>query len=195
MVARLSRILPFPSAVPLAGLFLMLLSGCVTAPQQACSIQSAKVDLATHYTLVGDKLAFGPLPRGFLAQADLYRIGVSRSRIHPCEYLKIRKELYLRRNPDAALDFTETRKFYAQDGTLIASHTEDLSSQLRASGFYSATTVLPIPRSAPAGNYLIVSRLSFRRRGERRNMPLARAEETFTIVPRSTGAPAALRWR
>ncbi len=189
MIARSPMTTPRPASALLIGLIIALLSGCVTAPQHECRIQAAnagKVDLATHYHNAPQSLAFGPLPRGVLAEATLYRIGVNSDRIHPCEYLKIHKELYLRRGDHANLQLKETREFYAQDGTMIASHTEDLSDQLRAGGSYTATTLLPIPRSAPAGNYLIVSKLAFHRPGERRSVPLARAEVTFTILPRGS---------
>lgn len=199
MTARAHMTLPFPAPVVLVSLILALLSGCATAPQHECRIEAAeagKVDLATHYHSAVRTLAFGPLPRGVLAQATLYRIGVNRDRIRPCEYLKIRKELYLRRNAHANLTFTETREFFAQDGTLVASHTEELTGQLHASGSYEATTLLPIPRTAPAGNYLIVSKLAFRRRGERFSIPLARAEASFTIVPREPGTTSTkFPWR
>lgn len=199
MIARTHRTMPRSASVSLVGLIIALLSGCATAPRHECRIQAAnagKVDLATHYQSAQRTLAFGPLPRGVLAQATLYRIDVNDARIHPCEYLKIHKELYLRRVDQADLKFKETREFYAQDGTMIASHTEDLSDQLRGSGSYAATTLLPIPRSAPAGNYLIVSKLAFRRLGERRSVPLARAEVTFTILPRGSSTwPARLKLR
>ncbi len=190
---------PRPTPILFVSLILALLSGCATAPRHECRIQAAeagKLDLSTHYHAAAQALTFGPLPRGFLAQVALYRIGVNRNQIHPCEYLKIRKELYLRRDAHTDLTFTETREFYAQDGTLIASHTEDLSGQLRRSGSYEATTILPIPRSAPPGNYLIVSKLAFHLRGERRRIPLARAEASFEIVPRQPEtASTPLHWR
>ncbi len=183
------------SAAPalLVSLILALLSGCATTPPNECQVQAAesgRIDLATHYHRASPFLAFGPLPRGMLAQATVYRVNVNRDEIRPCEYLKIHKELYLRRDPYADLTFTETREFYAQDGTLIASHSESLGQNLRASGFYTATTLLPIPPGAPAGNYLIVSKLFFHRRGYDRSVRLARAEVTFTIEPRHSGATA-----
>lgn len=187
MTARTAATLPAPTLVLIVGMILALLSGCATAPRRECQAQAAesgKMDLATHYHRASQALTFGPLPRGVLAQAALYRISVNRSRIRPCGYLRIRKELYLRRITHADLTFTETREFFAQDGTLIASRTETLGGGLPTSGFYTATTLLPIPRSAPAGNYLIVSRLAFHRRGDRRSVRLARAEVTFTIEPR-----------
>ncbi|MHB8347548.1 MAG: hypothetical protein ACYDHM_10270 [Acidiferrobacterales bacterium] len=199
MTVRTPETSPHPAPILIVSLILALLSGCATAPRHECRIEAAeagKVDLSTHYHAAARTLAFGPLPRGFLAQAALYRIGVNRNRIHPCQYLKIRKELYLRRDAHAKLTFTETREFYAQDGTLIASHTEDLAGQLHRSGSYGATTILPIPRSAPPGNYLIVSKLAFRRHGERRRIPLARAEASFTIVPRRREtASTPFHWR
>jgi len=174
-----------PALVLLAGVILVL-SGCVTTPENECRVQEANaktLDLNTHYHPAPRMLAFGPLPRGMLAEATLYRVNINETRVRPCQTITIRKELYLRRHRHADLIFKETREFYAEDGTLIASHTEDLTNQLRASGSYTALTLLPIPRTAPTGNYLIVSKLAFQRRGDRRSFLLGRAEVTFHILP------------
>ena len=78
----------------------------------------------------------------------------------------------------------EMREFYAEDGTLIATSTQDISEQVKKSGAYIATTPLPIPKSAPPGKYKIVNKLLFERRGDRRApVPIARAEGFFYIIP------------
>ncbi len=174
-----------PALVLFASAFLML-SGCVTTPQYECQINEAKaktLDLATHYVQQPRTLAFGPLPRGILAEATLYRLSIGDTKIHPCQIITIHKQLYLRRNRAADLRFKETREFFAEDGTLIATNTEDLTNQLRDSGSYSAAIPLPIPRTAPQGEYLIVSRLWLQRRGDRHSYQLGRAEAAFRILP------------
>ncbi len=176
-----------PCLVPLIAVILVL-SGCVTTPRDECQVQAAntrKLDLTTQYHLAAPTLTFGPLPRSILAEATLYRVSVNEKQVRPCQNIMIQKDLYLRRNRQVSLIFKETREFYAEDGTLIASNTEDLSNQLRGSGRYTAETPLPIPSTAPPGNYLIVSNLAFERRGERRSFLLGRTEVTFRILPRS----------
>ncbi len=175
-----------PWLVPLIAVILVL-SGCVTAPEDECQVQAAnarKLDLTTHYHLAAPTLTFGPLPRGALAEATLYRISINEKQVRPCQNIMIHKELYLRRNRQPNLIFKETREFYAEDGTLIATNTEDLSNQHRGSGLYASQTPLPIPRTAPPGNYLIVSKLALQRRGDWHNFLLGRTEVTFRILPR-----------
>lgn len=185
-MAAQQRIIAQRSALTLVAGAILLLSGCVTNPEYQCQVNEAKarnLDLTTHYAPQPRTLAFGALPRGILAEATLYRISIKDARVHPCQMITIHKELYLRRSRQADLVFKETREFYAQDGTLIASNTEDLTNQLRNGGSYIAATPLPIPRTAPEGEYLIVSKLSLQRRGDRRSYSLGRAEATFRILP------------
>ncbi|MDH4134546.1 MAG: hypothetical protein OEV31_07125, partial [Gammaproteobacteria bacterium] len=80
---------------------------------------------------------------------------------------------------------TEIREFYAEDGSMITTSSQDITDQVKHSGNYVATTPLPIPKAAPPGKYRIVSKLVFDRRGKGRSpVPIARSEGFFFIVPR-----------
>ncbi|HEX9626754.1 MAG TPA: hypothetical protein VGA00_07445 [Acidiferrobacterales bacterium] len=163
--------------------------GCAALTDYGCKLHATRVetlDQSTHYRRVSSSSQTDgrPLTRSFPAQAPIYRLTLTSEKVPPCTMLSVKKELVLARLNDRSLIFKETRAFYAEDGTLITTLVEDLSAQLVDSGTYRATFPLPIPRTAPAGKYRIVSRLTLERAGERRMLPLAQAEVRFQIVPR-----------
>lgn len=165
------------------------LSGCAGLSDYACSLQESRAqssDLATHYRYTAPPEGNGQLPKGTHVKATHYTVAFNVQRIEPCTTLSIIKEITLLRVADSNILIKETREFYAEDGTLIASLTEDLTGQLGKSGQYTAVTPLPIPRSAPAGRYLIISRLSMERKGDKRMQLLSAAEASFRIIPRRT---------
>jgi hypothetical protein len=176
-------------AVVLSGC-LFWLSGCAGLSDYACTLQESRAqasDLSTHYRYSAPPEGGGQLPRGTPVKATHYTVAFNVERIEPCTTLSIIKELTLLRGADSDILIKETREFYAEDGTLITSHSEDLTSQLGTSGHYTAVTPLPIPRAAPAGRYLIISRLTMERKGDKRTQLLSAAEASFRIIPRQPG--------
>lgn len=131
--------------------------GCAQAPERAATPYMPAKTLQAQYE---------PLPKGLLAVTRSYRLQVATPQIMPCNSLKLTKEVFLQRRPDPSVVFKEVREFYAQDGTLIARHNEDVTRQLQQSGAYSASLSLPIPAAAPPGTYRIVSKLLVERPGE-----------------------------
>jgi len=165
------------------------LSGCAGLSDYACTLQESRAqssDLATHYRYTAPPEVNGQAPKGASVKATLYTVAFNVERIEPCTTLSIIKELTLLRGADSDALIKETREFYAEDGTLITSLTEDLTSQLGKSGHYTAVTPLPIPRAAPAGRYRISSRLTLERKGDKRTQLLSAAEASFRIIPRQT---------
>lgn len=165
------------------------LSGCAGLSDYACTLQESRAqssDLATHYRYTAPPEANGQAPKGTSVKATHYTVAFNVERIEPCTTLSIIKEITLLRGADSDNLIKETREFYAEDGTLITSLTEDLTSQLGKSGHYTAVTPLPIPRTAPAGRYLIISRLTLERKGDKRTQLLSAAETSFRIIPRRT---------
>jgi hypothetical protein len=180
--------------VVLVSVSLTWLSGCAGLSDYACTLQESRAqssDLATHYRYTAPPEGNGLLPRGASVKATHYTVALNVVRIEPCTTLSIIKEVHLLRASDGDILIKETREFYAEDGTLITSLTEDITSQLNRSGVYTAVTPLPIPRSAPAGRYRIVSRLSLERSRGGRAQLLSAAEASFSILPRQTYRPAA----
>lgn len=165
------------------------LSGCAGLSDYACTLQESRAqssDLATHYRYTAPPEVNAQVPKGTSVKATHYTVAFNVERIEPCTTLSIIKEITLLRGADSDILIKETREFYAEDGTLITSLTEDLTSQLGKSGHYTAVTPLPIPRAAPAGRYLISSRLTLERKGDKRTQLLSAAEASFRIVPRQT---------
>ncbi|OGI44750.1 MAG: hypothetical protein A2150_01595 [Candidatus Muproteobacteria bacterium RBG_16_64_11] len=124
-----------------------------------------------------------PLPKGVVAQVAVYKMAFDGDKIKPCSDLSIRKEIVLQRIAQPDLVLREIREFYAQDGTLIATNAEDISTQLATSGVYQAATPLPIPRSAPPGKYRIVSRLLVETGTMKKPAQLAKVEGVFQVIP------------
>lgn len=124
------------------------------------------------------------LPTGSTVQAPTYKMQFKPRYGQPCTTLMVQKEVVLLRSADNDVFLTEIREVYAEDGTQITTHTQDISEQVRRSGTYLATTPLPIPKGAPDGKYRVVSKLLQERRAERKPaIPIARAEGVFYILP------------
>jgi len=167
-----------------------LLGGCAGMDQFSCDMhetQARGTKPVTTYTLTDPKngeTALRPLPAGSVAQVPTYKIKFRPGYTKPCTTLTLHKDVVIQRSDEANVVLNEVREFYAEDGTLIATSTQDISEQVRKSGTYSATTPLPIPKSAPPGKYKIVNKLLFERRGEHRApAQIARAEGFFYIIP------------
>lgn len=167
-----------------------LLGGCASMDQFSCDMhekQTRGSKPVTAYTLIdpkSDQTALRPLPAGSIAQVPTYKIRFMPGFTKPCTTLTLHKDVVIQRSDEANVMLNEIREFYAEDGTLIATSTQDISEQVKKSGTYTATTLLPIPKSAPPGKYKIVSKLLFERRGDRRApVPIARAEGFFYIIP------------
>ena len=123
----------------------------------------------------------------------VYRLRAAQSRVRHCTALTVRKELWIER-PDSVASLTETREFFAEDGTLIARTTDDVSAQLPRTGGYEAKLEVPVPSGAPAGRYRLVSRLvAPGLRG--RAATLAQSEIEFVVEPgqRKTAAAPGVR--
>ena len=167
-----------------------LLGGCAGVGDFSCDMhetQARGTKPVTTYTLTDPKNgenALRPLPAGNIAQVPTYKLSFKPGFTKPCTTLTLHKDVVIQRSDEAAVMLNEIREFYAEDGTLIATSTQDISEQVKKSGTYIATTPLPIPKSAPPGKYKIVSKLLYERRGDRRApVPIARAEGFFYIIP------------
>lgn len=113
------------------------------------------------------------------ARVQVYRVRASQRRAQACGSVGLRHEVVLARRGTMVL--REVREYYADDGTLIASNSEDVSEQLPASGRYTRSTTLPIPAAAPLGRYRVVSKLLVRTAGDRRFVQLGRAATSFYV--------------
>ncbi|MFQ5754536.1 MAG: hypothetical protein ACE5H7_00420 [Acidiferrobacterales bacterium] len=127
---------------------------------------------------------YAPLPKkGVYAIARLYQIAPEAATTRPCNNLAVTKRLFLQRKDDADFVFQEIIKFYADDGTLVATNIQDLSKQLPRTGYYLAANPLPIPEDAPPGRYKMVSELVLTKKGQRRSFLLASAQIEYEILP------------
>ena len=167
-----------------------LLGGCASMDQFSCDkheTQTRGIKPVTTYRLTGTKAgetAPRVLPAGSIAQVPTYKLTFKPGFTKPCTTLTLHKDVVILRSNEPNVTLNEIREFYAEDGTLIATSTQDISAQVMQSGGYIATTPLPIPRSAPPGKYKIVNKLLFERSGDRRApVPIARAEGFFYIIP------------
>ena len=167
-----------------------LLGGCASMDNFSCDMhetQARGTKPVTTYTLAvpkGGEIALRSLPAGSIAQVPTYKLAFRPGFTKPCTTLTLHKDVVIQRSDEANVMLNEIREFYAEDGTLIATSTQDISEQVKKSGAYIATTPLPIPKSAPPGKYKIVNKLLFERRGDRRAaVPIARAEGFFYIIP------------
>lgn len=181
---------PIRRFTPFVTVLTVLLGGCASMDNFSCDMheQSARgAKPITTYTPVEPKPnAAAPytLPAGSNAQVSTYKLTFRPGFTKPCASISLRKDVVIQRSDDAQVVLSEIREFYAEDGTLIATATQDVSAQVKKSGGYIAVTPLPIPKSAPPGKYKIVSKLLFERRGDRRPAVLiARAEGFFYIIP------------
>jgi hypothetical protein len=166
------------------------LAGCATLDEFSCDMHETQTrgkKPVTTYTAVEPKAgqaAPKALPAGSVAQVPTYKLSFRPGFTKPCTTLTLYKDVVILRSDDADVVLNEIREFYAEDGTLIATATQDISAQVKKSGSYVATTPLPIPRSAPPGKYKILSKLLYERRGNHRPAaPIARAEGFFYIIP------------
>ena len=173
-----------------AVMLISLLGGCAGTGQRNCDMpesQARATKPVTTYAPAGSRAgetAPRALPSGSIAQAPTYKISFRPGFTKPCTILTLHKNVVILRSDEANVILNEIREFYAEDGTLIATSTQDISEQVRKSGAYIATTPLPIPKSAPPGKYKIVNKLLFERRGDRRApVQIARAEGFFYIIP------------
>jgi len=167
-----------------------LLGGCAGMNEFSCDMhetQTRGTKPVTTYTPAATKAgetAFRALPAGSVAQVPTYKLTFKPGFTKPCSTLTLHKDVVILRSNDVNVALNEVREFYAEDGTLIATATQDISEQVKASGSYVATTPLPIPRTAPPGKYRIVNKLLYERHGDRRPAtPIARAEGFFYIIP------------
>jgi hypothetical protein len=146
-----------------------LLGGCATVPLplETCE-QFERNRRSTNYETVyayaeaesrRAATSFARAPRGELATARWYTLRTNRDAIRTCDHLYLIKDLYLQRTADGSVTLHEQREFYTAKGDLIATKREDVTSQLKSTGFYTASVPLPIPQNAPAGRYRVVSRL------------------------------------
>jgi len=170
-------------------LLLSLLAGCATTNDFGCDMHESRMREAkpvTTYQAVSPKpgqLAPRVLPAGSAPQAPTYTMTFKPGFTKPCTTVTLRKDVVILKSSDNDVTFSEIREFYAEDGTLITTSTQNITEQVKHSGIYIATTPLPIPRNAPPGKYKIVSKLQAERRGERRPIPVAKAEGFFYIIP------------
>jgi hypothetical protein len=164
-----------------------LLGGCAGMDGFSCDMHETRArgtKPITTYTLTGSRTGETALRAGSIAQVPIYKLTFKPGYTKPCTTLTLHKDVVIQRSDEATVTLNEIREFYAEDGTLIATYTQDISAQVRKSGTYVATTPLPIPKSAPPGKYKIINKLLFERRGDRRSpVPIARAEGFFYIIP------------
>lgn len=170
-------------------LCLAALAGCVTTDEFGCDMHESRTRDAkpvTTYQALPPKPGLNAprtLPAGSLPQAPVYSMRFKPGFTKPCTTVTLYKDVVILRSAANGISLNEIREFYAEDGTLITSATQNITDQVRHSGNYLATTPLPIPRNAPPGKYKIVSKLQAERRGDRRPIPVARAEGFFYIIP------------
>jgi len=173
---------------PIAALLLM--SGCAAIDKLTCDMHESStrgMKPVTTYAYIAPKAGQPsprPLPRGSVPHVSTYTMTFKPGFTKPCATLTLYKDVAFERSDDTDNVLTEIREFYAEDGTLITSYTQDITAQTMKSGVYVATTPLPVPKSAPPGKYKIVSKLLFEKHGSRRPaVQLARAEGFFYIIP------------
>jgi hypothetical protein len=112
-----------------------------------------------------------------------FRLSAKESTVRPCAILVLNKELVMHAKSPAKLPITEVREFYAENGTLITTRSDNLRGQFPAAGQYKGEAAIPIPPGAPAGKYRILVRLTSDGAGARKSMNLATAETSFVILP------------
>jgi hypothetical protein len=136
--------LPSPKRLVCAALTgILVISGCATLHEETCAQfeeRRKETDYGTQYRFSESNSEtaahnFKPMPRSASAVVRLYKMQIDQRRIKPCHDLTIRKEVYLQRTAGTNMVLEEVREFYTANGTLVASKTEVLSSQLRTSGY------------------------------------------------------------
>lgn len=144
-----------------------LFNGCATVPPESCeqfeqTRRTLRYDTVYRYSPADTQSAaknFAPPRRSEPVTARWYTLRTNRPQIRACDHLFLTKDLYLLRSETASFTLHEQREFYTADGRLIATKREDVTNQLKSSGFYSASVALPIPKEAPPGAYRIITRL------------------------------------
>lgn len=176
----------------LAWLCLIGLAGCVTVDPSVCgrfdqARQSLRYDTHYRYSDVDTRQArksFKPQRNTQPAAVRWYIVRVNTTETQPCEHLYLYKELYLQRQAGGDdIIIEETREFFTANGKRVATRKENVTLQLRSSGYYHATVPLPIPETAPAGTYKVVSRLTSRKNGGKETV-LASASTEFRVAGR-----------
>lgn len=178
-----------PQAVLITAL-MTLLHGCASVDDFGCDVHEQKARTTksiTTYKPAPARPNAAPvysLPAGSVPQVTTYKLSFRPGFTKPCTTVILHKDVVIQRSDETQVVLNEIREFYAEDGTLITSATQDVTAQIPRSGSYTATTPLPIPKIAPPGKYKIVSKLMFERRGEKKPASLvARAEGFFYIIP------------
>ncbi len=172
---------------PLPCLFVIstiLLAGCATNPGEKVSCNNPGTKSAARYLPlepVHDK-NYPSLPAGVAAATRAYTLKVNTAQLRPCGTLVMQKDVFLQRSNDPTLVLKEIREFYAQDGTLIAKQSEDVTAQLPNTGMYRGSLTLPIPALAPAGRYHIVSKLVLQKKNKKIPVVLGWADTSFQIM-------------
>lgn len=188
----MSKRFPSPSRYRLALIVAggVLLAGCAGFPGfdgMSCA-QFGKTgrdaDYATHYRLLEPETKslarqLPPLSRDAVAAVRVYEMRVEPYATRSCNHLKLHKEVHIQRR-DGKWRLEEVREFYTFSGTLIATRTESIGNQLTRSGFYTGSTLLPIPEKAPPGRYRIVSKLVLKSAGG--TAVLARTSASFQVI-------------
>lgn len=138
---------------------------------------------------IATRSAYAPVPAASPTEVKLsaarpvrvhtYRIIANRYRIRACGSVILRQDVVLARRGEMVL--REVREYYADDGTLIANKSEDVSDQLHASGRYMRSTTLPVPATAPVGRYRVVTKLLVKKPGDSRFVQLGRAATSFYV--------------
>lgn len=166
------------TSIRLASLIVtMQLSACAMTPTDVATCDTAGAQRPP-YALV----ARNPRPEPAAAESPRvtrYRLTLDQHQVSPCASLRLRKEVTFVTSTTPRPSIWEIQDFFAGNGTFIARHSEDISTQLARSGRYARTIVLPVPQSTPPGRYRVVSRLVVKQNG--REMPLASASSEFSV--------------
>lgn len=161
-----------------------LFAACNTVPPGSCehfeqARRALRYETTYRYSETDTRVAhrnFTSIRSSQGIAARWYTLRSNRSVIRTCDHLYLTKDLYLLRGNDTVSSVQEIREFYTADGRLVATKREDLTNQLKSSGFYSASIPLPIPKEAPAGAYRIVSKLIAKTNGSERTLATASTE-------------------
>lgn len=162
----------------------MLVAGCATFDRGMCGRfeqdrRSLRYDTLYRYSDHDSRMAainFKPRSNPASVSVRWYTLRPNVSEIRPCEHLYLYKELYLQRGLTDGVLLEETREFYTAGGQQIATKKENVTGQLKENGYYSSAVPLPIPESAPAGGYRVVSKLVMKLGGRETVLATATAE-------------------
>lgn len=172
----------------LAGAVLVGLAGCATFDPDVCARfdavrGSTSYETVYRYSEADTRNAvrtFKTVARKNTVTVRWYTLRVSADATPRCAHMYLYKDLYIERDA-RSVELEERREFYTASGKLIAVKKEDLSRQLRRSGYYSASVPLPIPEAAPAGRYRVVTRLVLKNATPGRDRTLATATAEFRV--------------